>query len=142
MERQGRVLAVEPQEVGTRVTILMSDKTPKVGDSARIRWGRQRSKDSNSLYWVYLSWLHEEGGLKDQGYVTPEEIHESCKGHFLMVREKDKHGIMVIREKSTTELDQTEFTEYMEKVDLLMNSFFGIDSSVFWKEYQDFYSKH
>jgi hypothetical protein len=66
MERQGRVLAVEPQEVGTRVTILMSDKTPKVGDSVRIRWGRQRSKDSNSLYWVYLSWLHENG-LRNRG---------------------------------------------------------------------------
>jgi len=142
-EKQGRVIAVETRKDNTLVKVLMSNKVPKVGDSVRIRWGKQRSKDANALYWVYLEWVLSEGNLREQaGYVTTEEFHNDLKGHFLMIREKSQRGIMVIREKSTTELDTTEFHAYMEKVDLLVTTFFEIPTDEFWKDYQDFYAKN
>ena len=132
----GRIIAIETRKDGTHVHVLMSDKVPKVGDSVRLRWGKSRSLKANALYWVYLEWVLTEGGLREQaGYVTVQEIHDSLKGHLLMVREQDSHGIMVIREKSTTELDSVAFSEYMEKVDFLINDFFEINTSPFWVEH-------
>ena len=130
MEKWGTVT-----EVNENVVIIkMNGKAPKKGDIVRVRWGKIRSVEQNAFYWTFLTWLITEAGL-DQ-YVTPEELHEDLKGHFLMVKTTSEQGVLVIREKSTTELSKVEFGEYLDKVDKLMTTFFEINTAPFWAEYQ------
>lgn len=143
MERQGRITAVERLEKGVRVSVLMSDKVPKVGDSVRLAWGKKRTHDQNSLYWKFLEDVLFECGLAEQaGYVSAEELHEDLKGRYLVVREMSPHGVWRYRIKSTTELDIGEFHDYMEKCNKLFVEFFNIDTSYFWDDYEELYSKH
>jgi hypothetical protein len=129
MEKWGTVTSV----TDNIITVKMNDKAPKKGDVVRVRWGKIRSVEQNAFYWTFLTWLISEGGL-DQ-YLTPEELHDDLKGHFLMVKTTSDKGILVIKEKSTTELSKVEFGNYLDKIDKLMNTFFGISTAQFWSEY-------
>lgn len=67
---------------------------------------RKRSIESNSYYWVVMTFI-----AKEVGYATAEELHSSFKSEFLTDR---TNGIPIVR--STTKLQPAEFSEYLEKI--------------------------
>ena len=140
-------MKVAAKVISTRVegdqllaTLQFNSKLPPQNARVSVRWGSKRSIDQNSLYWKYLTSLIEDAGLKSQGHFSPEALHENFKTHFLAEKTFDKDRFRAIEEKSTTDLTKVEFGEYFEKIDQLVNAFFGIDTSPFWEEYKD-YSK-
>lgn len=123
---------------GRYISILEFNlRQPKKGDEVVVKWGKSRSTSQNSLYWKYLDWLLNDGGMKDLGYIDTEELHEAFKGRFLAKREEAKGGFKIISLRSTTDLTVDEFMEYMDKIDDMANSFLGINTHSFWKEYSD-----
>jgi hypothetical protein len=70
---------------------------------------QKRSKNENNYYWQVLEWLSEETGY------TKSELHELFKGMFLKKHIEIKgKSYTVIR--STSELNTTEFEEYLSKI--------------------------
>jgi len=133
-----KVLAV----TGYIARIQLNNRKLKEGDTITLRWGEPRSEDQNSFYWAYLTWLIDEGGMKDQGFFCPEALHESLKAHFLSEKILDKGQFKAITTGSTTDLTKDEFRDYFDKIDLFINGFFEIDTSAFHQEYQKYYSKY
>jgi len=66
-----------------------------------------RSLEQNRLYWLYLNIISEETGH------DIEEIHEWAKGKFLSKGIKEIFGDKTRVKKSTTELNKSEFTEFL-----------------------------
>lgn len=112
------------------VLIRMDGKLPKPGEYVSLKWGVSRSNSQNALYWTFLQWLLD-AGLKDE-YGTTDELHESLKAAFL----SKINGAGLLKIGSTTELDKMAFGEYMDKVNLCMADNFKIDTSEFWKDYE------
>jgi len=135
MKNKGKIVEV----IQNIVTLQVSGKPPKKGDYVTIQWGRKRSLPQNSFYWAMLTWVLEQG---DTGYLTPEELHDDLKGRFLAVKADTGKGFVTVRIKSTTDLDSNEFSEYIDKCDKAINSYLGIDTSEFHREYQELYGKH
>ena len=142
MQVSGKVIKRKKDEKGKIFALIqLNINAPKEGTLVKVKWGKARSLKQNNLYWEYLTWLIDEGGMQDQGYLTPLDLHEALKGHFLAVRGKDHNGLSFIRIRSTTELDASEFMGYMEKIDTLMTTFFDIDIGPFWREYAENYAR-
>lgn len=118
-------------------SLEFNEKMPKVGETVTVKWGSTRTLSQNSLYWVFLEWLINEGGLKDQGHFSAEALHIDLKEHFLAEKIFDKGKFKAIEEGSTATLGKTEFGEYIEKVDMFMQSFFAIDTQKFWQEHDE-----
>ena len=77
----------------------------------RIRkWRKKRSLQQNALYWVWLQII-----ARELGYDT-EELHNSFRAMFLIDRSKK---IPLVR--STTVLNSTEFSQYLEKIERQAN---------------------
>lgn len=72
---------------------------------------KKRSLNANNLYWV---WLTVIGNVL--GY-TKDELHEEFASRFLGVFEKKTiSGNTLIRPISTTTLNKSEFSDYMNKI--------------------------
>lgn len=70
----------------------------------------KRTIAQNNYYWLYLGIIEKEtGNLAD-------DMHKLFKGKFLSNAIVEVFGEKVRREKSTTELTVTEFSEYIEKI--------------------------
>lgn len=69
-----------------------------------------RSESQNSLYFMYLNNI-----AKDKGY-SSKDIHEWAKEICLPSEVKEILGDTVTVKKSTTELNKSEFTEYLLKI--------------------------
>ncbi len=87
-----------------------------------------RNNKQNALYWLFCRYVGKETGL------TEEEVHEFFKYKFLR-KKKIKNGKIIDYVGSTTELEQSEFSEYFDKCNMLAIEY-GIDTSAFWKEYE------
>ena len=131
-----RVLAHKIVDGKLLAKVQFDVKCPKDGELFTAKWGSTRTLSQNNLYWLYLSWLIDHGGLKDQGHFDPMALHLDLKAHFLSNNSFTKAQI---EEATTTDLTKTEFGEYMDKVDEFVKDFFGIDTSAFWEEYRDKY---
>lgn len=116
------------------VTLEFNERVPKIAETVTVKWGAVRTHAQNALYWVFLDWLIEHGGLKDQGHFSPEALHIDLKAHFLSEKILTKGQFKAVEEGTTTDLGKLEFSEYMEKVEHFMQEFFGINTLPFWSE--------
>lgn len=139
MKVSGKVISTEIRDRGMFAVVRCNGKLPKPGTQVSVKWGRSRSTGQNAIYWVWINWVYENGA-KEEGYSSPEELHEAFKGRFLTVMKSGPNGMKSYHIKSTTELDTQEFTEYMDKCQVAVKEFLRIDDAEFWKEYQDFHA--
>lgn len=72
-----------------------------------------RSLDQNRLYWMWLRCLADFTGE------TAEGLHEYCKREYLLPNTFYVFGEYVDGERSTTNLNRKDFTEYLERVKVL-----------------------
>jgi hypothetical protein len=118
--------------------IECNEKAPRKGELVSLKWGSTRTLSQNRLYWKYLSWLIEHGGLKDHGHFDPQALHENLKAHFLSEKMMDKGEFKAIEEATTTDLGKCEFGEYFDKVNHFMIDFFNINPGPFWESYAEY----
>lgn len=121
------------------VTLEFNERIPKISELVTVKWGVTRSLAQNALYWKYLSWLIEHGGLKEHGHFDPQALHENLKAHFLAEKIMQKGQFVAIEEGSSAILDKSEFGEYFTKCDHFVQEFFGISTQAFWDEYKERY---
>jgi len=135
MQVKAKVLQVKTDEDGRLLAKIQLDKKlPKVGDTITCKWGKTRSNKQNAIYWLLLTWYIEHGGLKDQGYMFPEELHEALKGRLLSrIDSSRKFPTRVLG--STTELTTGELVEYMDKCEHIIQEYCGVSADGFWTEY-------
>jgi hypothetical protein len=133
----GKVIKIKVEDGKFQCLLLLNRMIPKQGDLVKLKWGSTRTLSQNSLYWVYLNWLINEAGLKEQGHFCAQALHDNLKSHFLSEKIMDKGKFKAIEEGSTTILNKSEFSEYFEQCDKFMNDFFEIDTSPFWEEHRE-----
>ena len=133
----GKVLAVKQDpENGALLAKVQLERLPPKGTLISVKWGSSRSVEQNALYWVYLTWLINEGGLKDQGHFSPDALHIDLKTYILSNKIFDKGKFKAIEEASTSDLNKTEFAEYINRVDEVVQELFGVNTSAFWEDYK------
>ena len=134
---KGRVSQVGYKDGKLFALIQCNEKAPKKDEIVTVKWGSTRTLAQNALYWKYLNWLIDHGGLKDHGHFDPQALHDNLKVHFLAEKIMDKGEFKAVEEPTTTMLGKTEFGEYFDKVDQFMLEFFDIDTKAFWEEYAE-----
>ena len=134
---KAKVIASKVDENGRFLAkIQLNRKLPQVGENLTVKWGSIRTLNQNSFYWLYLSLLIKDCGLMDHGHFSPQALHMSLKAHLLSEKVMDKGQFKAIEEATTTTLTKSEFGEYMDMVDKFVTSFFEIDTSSFFEEYE------
>jgi hypothetical protein len=129
----GKVLDTKIDENGAMLAkIQLNGKLPPKGADISIKWGSQRTRDQNALYWVYLNWLIHEAGLKDQGHFSEDALHIDLKTHILAEKIFDKGKFKAIEEATTADLTRTGFSEYFNRVQEVVLDIFGVDSAPFF----------
>ena len=77
------------------------------------QYRKNRSNAQNRLLWSWIGIISDETGY------TPDELHEYLKTRLLGVEEKTIMGHDIFIPKSTTKLTALEFTQYLEKIEML-----------------------
>ena len=90
----------------------------------------KRTLPQNNLYWKYITIMAEE-----IGYTSPLELHEDLKRELnpkpSKIRQGESYG------GSTTVMSRLEFTEYVSKVKIFAQQFYGISLPEYAKEQPD-----
>jgi len=135
----GRVLVSKLVDGKFLAKIALNGRLLPEGVQISIKWGKCRSMAQNALMWVFLEYLWDTCGLKSE-YSTIEELHETLKATFLSKR-IFHGGKEFIHVGSTTTLGKVEFGEYLEKINKAMIEYHGIDTSEFWKQYDENFNR-
>src|SRR3990167_7071269 len=80
---KARILAQKIVDGKLLAKVQFDGKCPRDGEIFSAKWGSVRTLPQNSLYWVYLNWLIDTAGLKDQGHFFADTLHENLKKHLL-----------------------------------------------------------
>jgi hypothetical protein len=137
--------------IGT-VAALSEDKTAayiqfskscrlKLDDTVALKLEKdRRTNKQNNLYWAYLSWcIHPGGGnLRSQGRISTDALHEDIKA---WMREEHAETFRIIKSDdfSTADLNVPEFRDFLDLIESeLIIGIFGIDTSGFWKCYEEY----
>ena len=88
MKVKAKVLKIKDN----KILLECNGRTPQVGFIVTIKYGKIRSVKSNALYWVLLNWYIDHGGVKEQGYIDAQELHEALKGRILAQKVHSKGG--------------------------------------------------
>lgn len=134
---KGRVQQVGYKNGKLLALIECNEKAPKKDEIVTLKWGSTRTLSQNALYWRYLSWLIDHGGLRDHGHFEPQALHDNLKSHFLSEKIMDKGQFVAVEEATTTLLGKASFGEYFDKCDNFIQEFFGISTAAFWEEYKE-----
>jgi hypothetical protein len=137
---QAKVLSSSVDSQGHIVAkVQFNRQVPKSGTIFTAKWGSVRTLSQNSLYWVFLHWLINDAGLKDQGHFSEDALHLDLKAHFISEKIFDAGKFKAIEDVSTTTLNKVEFSEYLEKVDQFVQEFFSVETFSFWQTYKKDY---
>lgn len=102
---EGRISLFRKADFAERIHSLEGKRVELVLRAHKAK----RSNNQNAYYWA----AHVASFAKHCGY-TPEEMHEAFKWMFLR-----RHEGQFPTVRSTSELNTREFTEYLEKIELL-----------------------
>jgi len=97
----------------------------------------QRSVSQNALYWLWLTCIEKETGN------DKNNLHEFFKAKFLGFEEIDvfDHGVFTV--KSTTNLNTSQFKEYLDKIQIFISTELGIElpdpQDKYWSEFYETY---
>lgn len=90
------------------------------------RYRPRRSDRQNRYYWPcfvnpFAAWMRDHGTD-----ATDEDAHEILKHKFLQYEVAGPDGQPLKRTRSTTDLDTSEFNEYLDRCSSWLNEFCGI----------------
>ncbi len=133
----GKVLDTKIDAKGRFLAMIqLNKKPPRKHERITVKWGQGRSDSQNAFYWLFLTYLMGTCGLEEE-YDTNNDLHETLKATFLSKKTFTKSGLEIIRVGSTTKLNKSDFVEYLSKVNKAMIEYHNVDTSAFWKEYEE-----
>ena len=95
-----------------------------------------RSISQNNLMWLWLTCIEHETG-QDR-----TEIHELFKRKWILPKVIEKFGVKA-EIYTTTDLDTSQFKQYLDKIQILASTELGIDlpdpESKYWQEFYEYY---
>jgi hypothetical protein len=96
----------------------------------------KRSLSQNALYWMWLSCISDETGN------DKDNLHDYYRESFMPKKEVLVFSETRMKPKSTTELDTSEFTVYLEKIRIHAAEWNVILPLPVDKNFEEFYAKY
>src|SRR4030043_1032337 len=98
MKIQAKIVAIKDNFIKAEV----AQAKFKPGDKVSIVKGSQRTLSQNSFYWLYLTYVIENGA-DEYGHFDPYGLHLSLKQHFLATKALSKGEWKELEEATTTD---------------------------------------
>jgi hypothetical protein len=122
------IFHIRDGQVVNKYTVKRAFELPDGSYELKISKKSKRSLSQNAYYWGAVVKMVQEG-LKDLGHdLTLEETHDFLKGRF-NAKEiiNTDTGEVISVPRSTTELNKTQFGEYIEKIQRFSIEYLGVN---------------